>query len=106
MEKIELTKLNEEVEKFLEMAREVEPGESLNLPLTLISASDNGEKCFNLDDVEFWQGSEEELQNAIELCIEEEFMPRWLNSDINGFDVESVEYIDGEPEGSVNILVY
>lgn len=100
---MDIKSLNENITKILNEFYPVEAGESLNMSLTLMGTNKDGSKTFQLDGIEFVQGIDEDLQNAIEVCLDEEFLPEWDN--ISSYTIEYIDYVDGEDDGYVGVMV-
>lgn len=84
----------------------IEAGDVFEMTLEFISKESDGSKKYELDGVVFYQVEGEDLDNAIEVCIDEEFMPDWENEGIDGYVIESIDYEPGEDSGIVTISVY
>ena len=105
---MDIQKLNEEIRNTIHETFQVEPGDTINMTLDYFSTDGNGVKRFELDGIEFYQSEYEDIDNAVEVCIDEEFFPEWVknNDEISGFQVNYVDYIDGEESGDVQVLIY
>ncbi|MCM1260693.1 MAG: hypothetical protein NC222_07050 [Staphylococcus sp.] len=82
-----------------------EAGDHIEMTLEFISKDKDGISLFELDDVQFYKEKEEELQDAIETCIDMEFMSEWEDKGIGGFTVDNIDYEEGEKYGSVSVLL-
>lgn len=85
---------------------EVSSGDVLNMHLDYLGIQEDGSRLFELDGIQFYQVLGEDLDNAIEVCIDEEFMPNWNNYDVSGYVVEDIDYEKGDDSGTVTISVY
>ena len=108
---MDIKKLNEQLSKYAKTSMkefyEVPLDESINMELVYFGKHDGLDR-YELDGVEFFVAEDEDLQNAIETCIDEEFMPEWKeNSDAVDFSIDSVDFIEGKDEkGFVGITVF
>lgn len=104
---IEVKQLRESISKALKEFYEVPLDESINMELVYFGKH-NGLDRYELDGIEFFVAEDEDLQNAIETCIDEEFMPEWKeNSKAVDFSIDSVDFIEGKDEkGFVGITVF
>ena len=104
---IEVKQLRESISKALKEFYEVPLDESINMELVYFGKH-NGLDRYELDGIEFFVAEDEDLQNAIETCIDEEFMPEWKeNSNAVDFSIDSVDFIEGKDEkGFVGITVF
>lgn len=84
---------------------DVKSGDNLNMLLEYMGVQD-GSKLFELDGIQFYQAEGEDLDNAIDICIEEEFMPHWSNeNNIENYYIENIDYVEGDDSGYVQISV-
>lgn len=67
---------------------------------------DNGEHRFELDGIEFYLGEDEELQNAVDICIEEEFMPEWEEQGIISYNIDSIAFDSDTNTGIVYVGLF
>lgn len=104
---IEVKQLRESISKALKEFYEVPLDESINMELVYFGKHDGLDR-YELDGIEFFVAEDEDLQNAIETCIDEEFMPEWKeNSKAVDFSIDSVDFIEGKDEkGFVGITVF
>lgn len=95
----------EEAEEMLSNANEslkeeYEPGDSIYLTIEHIK-----DDLYELDGVQFYKGEDEELQNAVEVCIDEEYLPDWQTNEITGYFVQSFEYDEESGTGEIEIVL-
>lgn len=95
----------EEAEEMLSNANEslkeeYEPGDSIYLTIEHIK-----DDLYELDGVQFYKGEDEELQNAVEVCIDEEYLPDWQTDEITGYFVQSFEYDQESGTGEIEIVL-
>lgn len=95
----------EEAEEMLSNANEslkeeYEPGDSIYLTIEHIK-----DDLYELDGVQFYKGEDEELQNAVEVCIDEEYLPDWQTDEITGYFVQSFEYDEESGTGEIEIVL-
>ena len=95
----------EEAEEMLgnaneSLKEEYEPGDSIYLTIEHIK-----DDLYELDGVQFYKGEDEELQNAVEVCIDEEYLPDWQTDDITGYFVQSFEYDEESGTGEIEIVL-
>lgn len=104
-----IKKLNENVEKLLESFNineddnSLEPGDSVNLNIEHIK-----DNLYELDGVQFYKGEDESLQNAVEICIDEEYLNKWIEESddaISSYFINSFEYDEEDGEGSVEVVL-
>ena len=81
---------------------EVEAGDSITMSLQLISELQVGSKLYELDGIQFYQADVEDLDNAVSICIDEEFMPHWQDVGVEGYVIENID----EENGLVDISIY
>ena len=94
-------KLNEEIEKVLK--EEYEAGDSIYLTIKHISGDE-----YELDGVQFYKGEDEELQNAVEVCIDEDYLNTWIkdsDDEVTGYWVQSFEYDEESGTGEVEVVL-
>lgn len=105
-----IKKLNENVEKLLESFNineddnSLEPGDFVNL--NIVHINDN---LYELDGIQFYKGEEESLQNAVEVCIDEEYLDEWIEKSddaIFGYIINSFQYDEEDGEGRVEVVLY
>ena len=82
-------KLNEDLKPYLHEFYNVEGLDSINMKIVSLGMED-GIETLELDGVQFCRAEDEELSNAIDICIEEEFMPEWEEQGIVSYNVDSV----------------
>lgn len=95
----------EEAEEMLgnaneSLKEEYEPGDSIYLTIEHIK-----DDLYELDGVQFYKGEDEELQNAVEVCIDEEYLPDWQTDEITGYFVQSFEYDEESGTGEVEVVL-
>lgn len=95
----------EEAEEMLgnaneSLKEEYEAGDSIYLTIEHIK-----DDLYELDGVQFYKGEDEELQNAVEVCIDEEYLPDWQTDDITGYFVQSFEYDQESGTGEIEIVL-
>ena len=95
----------EEAEEMLgnaneSLKEEYEPGDSIYLTIEHIK-----DDLYELDGVQFYKGEDEELQNAVEVCIDEEYLPDWQTDEITGYFVQSFEYDQESGTGEIEIVL-
>lgn len=104
-----IKKLNEKVNKLLESFNvnednnSLEPGDSVNL--TIEHIKDN---LYELDGVQFYKGEDESLQNAVEVCIDEDYLNKWIEESddaISGYFINSFEYGEEDGQGIVEVVL-
>ena len=61
---------------------------------------------FELDGIEFYLGDDEELENAVDVCIEEEFMPEWEEQGVESYNVDSVYFDEETGRGTAYIGLF
>lgn len=82
-------KLNEDLKPYLHEFYNVEGLDSIDMTIVSLGMED-GIETLELDGVQFCRAEDEELSNAIDICIEEEFMPEWKEQGIVSYNVDSV----------------
>lgn len=85
------TKLNESLKPYLHEFYNVDGLDSINMTIVSLGMED-GIETLELDGVQFCRAEDEELSNAIDICIEEEFMPEWEEQGIVSYNVDSVQF--------------
>ena len=104
-----IKELNENVEKLLESFNvneddnSLEPGDSVYLTIEHIKNN-----LYELDGVQFYKGEDESLQNAVEVCIDEEYLNEWIEESddaISGYFINSLEYDEEDGEGTVEVVL-
>ena len=94
-------KLNEEIEKVLK--EEYEAGDSIYLTIKHISDAE-----YELNGVQFYKEEDEDLQNAVELCIDEDYLNTWIkdsDDEVTGYWVQSFEYDEESGTGEVEVVL-
>lgn len=82
---------------------ELEPGDSINLTIEHIK-----DDLYELDGVQFYKGEDESLQNAVEVCVDEDYLNNWIKQSddaISGYFVNSFEYDEDAETGNVEIVL-
>ena len=75
-----------------------------NIKMELISFGEvNDLERFELDGIEFYKAEDEELENAIDVCLEEEFMPDWEKEGLLSYTIDSIDYNEEDKQGVVYI---
>ena len=91
MKKSIYAKLNEDLKPYLHEFYNVEGLDSVEMTIVSLGMED-GIETLELDGVQFCRAEDEELSNAIDICIEEEFMPEWEEQGIVSYNVDSVQF--------------
>lgn len=101
-----VVKLNHQFNLNLKEFYDVEPNDALEMRIVSYGKDDDTER-FELDGIEFYKADDEELKNAIETCIDMEFMPEWeTNNNINSYNVDSIYYDEEDGEGIAYVTVF
>ena len=81
-----------------------ELGETIRLDLYRLGSPDR----YELDGIQFYLGEDEELENGIQICIDEEFLPDWQeqNEEITGYSLQYFEIGQELHFGFLAIHVY
>ena len=91
-----------EIRKILEKINEfynVDGQDSIEMSIEDFGIDKNGGHRFELYGIEFYLGEEQELENAVDVCIEEEFFPEWQEQGIESYNVDSVRFDKEEGKG-------
>ena len=94
-------KLNEEIEEVLK--EEYEVGDSIYLTIKHIK-----DALHELDGVQFYKEEDEDLQNAVELCIDEDYLNTWIkdsDDEVTGYWIQSFEYDEESGTGEVEVVL-
>ena len=85
----------------LEKTKEL--GETIRLDLYRLGSPDR----YELDGIQFYLGEDEELENGIQICIDEEFLPDWQeqNEEIIGYSLQYFELDEETGDGYVDIIL-
>ena len=67
---------------------------------------DFGDGRYELDGIEFYREEDEELENAVDICIEEEFFPEWQEQGVSSYNVDSVRFDEEEGRGTAFIGLF
>ena len=80
-----------------------ELGETIRLDLYRLGSPDR----YELDGIQFYLGEDEELENGIQICIDEEFLPDWQeqNEEITGYSLQYFELDEETGDGYVDIVL-
>ena len=104
-----IKQLNEKVNNLLESFNineddnSLEPGDSINLTIEHIK-----DDLYELDGIQFYKGQDESLQNAVEVCIDEDHLNKWIEESddaISGYFINSFEYDEQDGEGNVEVVL-
>lgn len=109
-----IKELNKNVDKLLESFNNghsiqedandsLKPGDSINLSIEHIK-----DDLYELDGVQFYKGEDESLQNAVEICIDEDYLNKWIEESddaISGYFINSLEYDEEYRRGTVEVVL-
>ena len=98
-----------EIRKILEKINEfynVDGQDSIEMEIVDFGIDKNGGHRFELDGVEFYLGEDEELENAVDVCIEEEFFPGWQEQGVESYNVDSVRFDKEEGSGTAYVGLF
>ena len=103
-----INKINNKLREALQgtnksLKEEYEAGDSVYL--TIEHIKDN---LYELDGVQFYKGEDEELQNAVEVCIDEDYLNTWIkdsDDEVTGYWVQSFEYDEESGTGEVEVVL-
>lgn len=96
-------KLNEKLNEFLQS------GNVHEMSLDLVKSFEDGSGTYELDGVQFFKGPDEELANAVEVCIDEDFLNRWMeetDEDITSYTLDELNFDEETGTGKVVITLY
>ena len=85
---------------------DVEGLDSIEMSIEDFGIDKNGGHRFELDGVEFYLGEDETLENAVDVCIEEEFFPEWQEQGIESYNVDSVEFDEEAGSGTAYVGLF
>ena len=105
MKKSIYAKLNEDLKPYLHEFYDVEGLDSVEMTIVSLGMED-GIETLELDGVQFCRAEDEELSNAIDICIEEEFMPEWEEQGIVSYNVDSVLFDKEDGNGVAYIGLF
>lgn len=101
-----IVKLNQQFNLDLKEFYDVDPDEKLEMRIVSYGKEGDVER-FELDGIEFFKADDEELKNAIEVCIDMEFLPEWeKNNNISSYNVDSIFYDEEDGEGTAYVTVF
>ena len=63
----------------------------------------NGLEIFELDGIEFYKADDEELENAVDICIEEEFAPEWEEQGLFDYTIDHIDYDEEDGQGTAYV---
>ena len=80
-----------------------ELGETIRLDFYRLGSPDR----YELDGIQFYLGEDEELENGIQICIDEEFLPDWQeqNEEITGYSLQYFELDEETGDVYVDIVL-
>ena len=97
--------LLEEFSKLKEFY-DVEPDQNLEMEIVSFGIQDGLER-FELDGIEFFKGEDETLENAIDVCVDEEFFPEWESENgIVSYSIDKIDYDKEEGKGTAIVTVF
>lgn len=97
--------LLEEFSKLKEFY-DVEPDQNLEMEIVSFGIQDGLER-FELDGIEFFKGEDETLENAIDVCVDEEFFPEWESENgIVSYSIDKIDYDEEEGKGTAIVTVF
>lgn len=97
--------LLEEFSKLKEFY-DVEPDQNLEMEIVSFGIQDGLER-FELDGIEFFKGEDETLENAIDVCVDEEFFPEWESENgIVSYSIDKIDYDEEEGKGKAIVTVF
>ena len=80
--------------------------DSIEMELVSFGKGEDEIERFELDGVEFYRLGDEDLQNAVDMCIEEEFFPEWQEQGLSSYNVDSIKYDEEEGKGTVYVGLF
>lgn len=97
--------LLEEFSKLKEFY-DVEPDQNLEMEIVSFGIQDGLER-FELDGIEFFKGEDETLENAIDVCVDEEFFPEWESENgIVSYSIDKIDYDKEQGKGTAIVTVF
>ena len=101
-----VSKLNQKFNLSIDEFYNVSPDDSLKMRVVSYGKDGDTER-FELDGIEFYKAEDEDLKDAVETCIDMEFMPEWETANnINSYNVDSIDYDEEDGEGIAYVTVF
>lgn len=97
---------NESIKKAVCEFYDVTGMDSVEMELVSFGKGEDELERFELDGIEFYKLGDEDLQNAVDLCIEEEFWPEWQEQGLSSYNVDSVRYDEEEGKGTAYVGLF
>lgn len=89
----------------LKMKEDFEDGEVYEM--AIVSFGKDGEtERFELDGIEFYKADDEELQSAVDTCIEMEFFSDWQEDGVTSYNIDSIEYDEEDGIGTAYVSLF
>ena len=87
------------------MKEDFEDGEVYEM--AIVSFGKDGEtERFELDGIEFYKADDEELQSAVDTCIEMEFFSDWQEDGVTSYNIDSIEYDEEDGIGTAYVSLF
>ena len=103
---MDLIKLNEQLRKVLAEFYDIEGMDSIEMEIVDFGTDKNGGHRFELDGIEFYLGEDETLENAVDICIETEFLPEWEEQGLSSYNVDSIKFDKEEGKGTAYVGLF
>lgn len=95
-----------QVDESLNEIYDVEPDQNLEMEIVSFGIQDGLER-FELDGIEFFKDEDESLENAIDVCVDEEFFPEWESENgIVSYNIDKITYDEEEGKGTAIVTVF
>ena len=103
---MELAKLNESIKSLLHEFYDITGMDSVEMEIVDFGTDASGGHRFELDGIEFYLGEDEELINAVDICIEMEFLPEWEEQGLESYNVDSVQFDEETGKGTAYVGLF
>ena len=98
--------LNKNIKKAICEFYDVTDMDSIEMELVSFGKGEDELERFELDGIEFYKLGDEDLKGAIEVCIDEEFMPEWEEQGLSSYNVDSIQYDEESGKGTVYVGLF
>lgn len=98
--------LNRNIKKAVCEFYDVTGMDSVEMELVSFGKGEDELERFELDGIEFYKLGDEDLKNAIDICIEEEFLPEWEEQGLSSYNIDSIQYDEESGNGTVYVGLF